>query len=194
MFRQFLLLPPIIKHSAIDGVVWLISFLGTVVFGMIPGLVCSLSAQVMAVVYRSTQTRILPIYHNELVTRTTKQTDAHIYTLTGPLNFTCGQRLDKIADGRSIILDMGACGHVDWIGLDALTNLVSRSESVSFCCVNKSVLETIIKIDEHHIDHIYPTISDCLALNPTRFTADEQIQATMSFSNPSLTPSSTTLS
>ena len=58
MFRQFLLLPPILKYSKIDATVWLAAFVGTLVFGMIPGLGCSLGAQVAALLYRSTQTQI----------------------------------------------------------------------------------------------------------------------------------------
>ena len=192
MFRQFLMLPPILKHSTVDGAVWLVSFVGTVVFGMIPGLACSLGAQVMAVVYRSTQTKLLQIGHTELISYTTDQSVTRIYKLTGPLDFTSGQlSLAKIGDGKSIILDMSACSYIDWIGLDALKQLIARSKSVSFCCVNQSVLGAIVSTDQNHINCVYPTISDCIALNPTKFypTDDEQVQATMSFSNPSLNPS-----
>ena len=172
MFRQFLQLPPILKYSKIDAAVWLAAFIGTLVFGMVPGLGCSLGAQVAALLYRSTQTRILPLRHVELI-KLTGHTDRHIYALTGPLDFTCADILAKVPSEKAIILDMSACGYVDWIGFNGLKKFIGRSESVRFCCVSKPVLATIVAIDEKYKHNVFPTLTDCIAL-------EEQQQVTAS--------------
>ena len=175
MFRQFLQLPPILRYSKIDAAVWLTAFIGTLVFGMIPGLGCSLGAQVAALLYRSTQTRIMPLRHVELI-KLTGKTDRHIYALSGSLDFTCVEILTKVPSGKAIILDMSACGYVDWIGFDGLKKLIGRSESTRFCCVSESVLATIVAIDEKYKDNVFPTLTDCIALEEEqRVTANENI-------------------
>ena len=53
MFRQFLLLPPIWKYSKIDGMVWILTFLITIAFGMLYGLAGGVGLQLIVTTLRS---------------------------------------------------------------------------------------------------------------------------------------------
>lgn len=183
MFLQFLTIPTMWRRTRPDCIVWLVSFFGVMLFGVVGGLASGIIALMGSLVFNlinSTQFKPIGQYQqSEYYFDNTSESE--IYEFTGPLNFATADNL-KLAESSkkknqllepTILIVMSKVTAIDFVGGNALIAFI-KNKNVHLIDVPVQVRSFLDNYDDlkvtyhgtvidarHHIETNYQSTEKC---------------------------------
>jgi len=134
MFLQFQQLPSMWRETRPDCLVWLSSFFGVMLFGVVGGLACGVMALMASLLFSLiNQSQLRPIGQFDTSEYYFDNTDqSEIYEFAGPLNFATAENLRiETPKGtknallkKELIIVMGKVSGIDLVGGNALVSFL----------------------------------------------------------------------